>query len=204
MPIGGIKVTMLGKSYWNKDGAYQKEMDELYEALVPSMGEAETVHGELIRSVSRLFYDFCNNGNCNAIEHECDEDIDYFPCDECDGTGDVEVEIDDEGEDEDTYEDEYELEECPYCGGDGEVEEYVEVDGEAFINEYYLDMINFIRDAFLVNGGNIPSIDALQLFMLRSDIGYGTYTFDENEMDVYNKVVDAVMYLILTTENQKI
>lgn len=65
----GIKSTdaFSNASYWNNNGAYQKESDELYEKLVPAQGAAETLHGELIRGINRLFHEYCNNGNCNAI-----------------------------------------------------------------------------------------------------------------------------------------
>ena len=82
----GIKRTdaFNNESYWNNNGAYQKEGDELYEKLVPSEGAAETVHGELIRGINRLFHEYCNNGNGNAIEvvtpndhpWDYDEDVD--------------------------------------------------------------------------------------------------------------------------------
>ena len=82
----GIKRTdaFNNASYWNNNGAYQKEGDELYEKLVPSEGAAETVHGELIRGINRLFHEYCNNGNGNAIEvitpndhpWDYDEDVD--------------------------------------------------------------------------------------------------------------------------------
>jgi hypothetical protein len=40
-------------------------------------------------------------------------------------------------------------------------------------------------------------------FITREDLGYGDYTFDDSEMKVYNNLVDAVMYQILTTKNEK-
>ena len=58
--------TPKGNSYWNDTGLYQKEYDDFYNELVPSSNEAETNHGELIRCISRLTYDYYNNGNCNA------------------------------------------------------------------------------------------------------------------------------------------
>ena len=64
----GIQLTPSGKSYWDNCGIYQKEGDELYERLVPAKGAAETLHGELIRGINRLFHEYCNNGNCNAAE----------------------------------------------------------------------------------------------------------------------------------------
>ena len=83
-----VKLTELGKSYWNANGAYQAEYDKLYNELVPASGSAETLKGELIRAISRLVYEHCNNGNCNAREvdnpYSWDED-EYF--DEFDGEG---------------------------------------------------------------------------------------------------------------------
>lgn len=61
------KNTPKGKSYWNAEGAYQKEYDQLYEKLVPASGEAKTSDGELLRSITRLYYDYCNNGNGNVF-----------------------------------------------------------------------------------------------------------------------------------------
>jgi hypothetical protein len=53
-------------SYWDKTGKNQKEYDALWDKLVPAEGEADTIEGELIRCIGRLFYEYCNNGNCNA------------------------------------------------------------------------------------------------------------------------------------------
>ena len=55
--------TRLGNSYWDNTGYYQDIYDRLYDNLVPSNGDADTIHGELIRCIGRLYYDFCNNGN---------------------------------------------------------------------------------------------------------------------------------------------
>lgn len=65
-----IKRTPVGKSYWNNEGAYEKETNELYEELVPLKGEAETVNGELIRIAHRLYHEYCNNGNGNARDEQ--------------------------------------------------------------------------------------------------------------------------------------
>jgi len=51
-------------TYWNKQGTYQADYDRLVEAM-PLMGNCDTVAGEMIRSVSRLGYDFYNNGMGN-------------------------------------------------------------------------------------------------------------------------------------------
>lgn len=69
------KQTVSGKSYWDGSGVYQEEYNELYEKMVPARGNASTLNGELIRAVSRLAYEYCNNGNCNACEaHEIQND----------------------------------------------------------------------------------------------------------------------------------
>ena len=168
-------ITEKGKSYWNNNGAYQKEYEELYEKLVPSSGEADSIHGEMIRAVSRLFYDFCNNGNCNVIEIEQDT------CQECGGCGY------EDNDDEDGIED------CYWCDGQGTEE------GDIVIDDYYQEMIDFLED----NMDNTKSLDVLIDFLEDKSYGYGKYTFNDKEMKIYNDLVDAVMYQILTTENEK-
>lgn len=51
-------------AYWNGKGRFQAEYNELVN-LMPAMGKSHVVAGELIRSVSRLGYDFYNNGMGN-------------------------------------------------------------------------------------------------------------------------------------------
>ena len=51
-------------TYWSKQGAHQADYDRLVQ-LMPDMGNANTVAGELIRAVSKLGYDFYNNGMGN-------------------------------------------------------------------------------------------------------------------------------------------
>ena len=168
--------TPLGNSYWALNGAYQKEYDVLWDKLVPSAGYGETIHGEMIRCVSRLFYDYCNNGNCNAVDTKMEE------CHQCGGWGYEESYNDDE---------EQETEDCHWCDGSGEDE------GERFVTEYYQEMLDFLNE-FLTDA---KCVGKLEDFMLKG-AGYAKYKFDEAEMDVYNKVVDAVMYQVLTTENK--
>lgn len=71
--INQIRLTEDGKSYWEKSGAYQKEIDDLFDTLVPQTGSAETIAGEMVRGVSRLYYDYFNNGNCNVADAEYDD-----------------------------------------------------------------------------------------------------------------------------------
>lgn len=74
-----LKRTAKGCGYWNRNGAYQQEYDELWPKLVPAEGKAKTVNGELLRTSAKLYYDFFNNGNMNACEiigRNCWEDVD--------------------------------------------------------------------------------------------------------------------------------
>lgn len=52
--------------YWNEEGKFQKEYDYLFDKLVPTMGNAETKLGEVLRIVSKFYYEIWNNGNINA------------------------------------------------------------------------------------------------------------------------------------------
>lgn len=76
LQILDVKRTSNDKSYWSKTGAYQKEYDELFEKLVPIEDDAKTVHGELISCASKLYYEYHNNGNCNATKCSYENDDD--------------------------------------------------------------------------------------------------------------------------------
>jgi hypothetical protein len=65
-----LKLTPKGKSYWDQNGAYHNEFDQLTESLMAPSGSSETLHGELIRACNRLVYEHCNNGNCNALNDD--------------------------------------------------------------------------------------------------------------------------------------
>ena len=69
-----MKRTPLGETYWNNQGAYKEEMSRLTDEMMPSEGSAETLNGELIRAANRLYYDYCNNGNGNAVNVRYESD----------------------------------------------------------------------------------------------------------------------------------
>lgn len=171
------RTTPEGQSYWNNNGAYQEEHDRLWEELVPSSGSASTIHGELIRAVGRLFYEFCNNGNCNAIEVETGR------CSHCGGDG-GEYRGYDEDEEEDIYD------ECDWCDGSGEEE------GDTVITPFYASFLDLIEE-------NVPTapVQELRDFMEDNSRGYSRYKFDDYEMGIYNALTDSVIHHILTTEN---
>jgi hypothetical protein len=52
-------------TYWDQKGKFQAEYNRMSAELMPASGACDTVAGELIRSVSRLGYDFYNNGMGN-------------------------------------------------------------------------------------------------------------------------------------------
>ena len=55
--------------YWDSKGINQQVFDRLIDELMPAEGEAKTLHGELIRSANRLYHEYCNNGNINAVNY---------------------------------------------------------------------------------------------------------------------------------------
>lgn len=61
-----LKLTSENNHYWNNNGAYQQEMERLYSKFVPMCGCSENLIGEVIRAANRLYYEFCDNGNCNC------------------------------------------------------------------------------------------------------------------------------------------
>jgi hypothetical protein len=51
-------------SYWNDTGKYQTDYGRLW-GLVPPSGSSNVVAGEMTRAITKLIYDFYNNGCCN-------------------------------------------------------------------------------------------------------------------------------------------
>jgi hypothetical protein len=169
-------------SYWDGNGKYQKEYDRLWKELVPGSGEAETEEGELIRAVGRLFYEYCNNGNCNAAENERDS------CYACGGSGEVENPNYDP-DDEDGYEDEYEY--CYDCDGTGWE------DGELIMDDFYENFLDLIEDKV----GCTKEVQAVRDLILNPSLNYN-YTYSQEEMDKYNKLTDCVVEYVLEKEKE--
>jgi hypothetical protein len=184
-----LKKTAEGNSYWNENGAYQKEYDELYSKLVPSRGAGETVHAELIRGIGRLFYDYCNNGNCNTAEVVTED------CESCGGSGyeedDDDGEVEGEEDCNECYGSGYVSEDCNNCGGECEVEVGVE------INPYYKKFTDLIE-----NEVGVEAISGVR-GVIKSNL-YSKYTFEGDEMAAYNKMCDMVIHHVLTTEDSEL
>ena len=52
--------------YWGNKGKYQDKYDKLWDELVPASGSASTQDGELLRWISKVYYDRYNNGFGNG------------------------------------------------------------------------------------------------------------------------------------------
>jgi len=68
-------------TYWSGKGKYQKEHDRLYKKLVPRSGKSKSTYGELLRCISRFYYEKYNNGFCNDKSYEI-EYVNSFRWDE--------------------------------------------------------------------------------------------------------------------------
>ena len=57
--------TKKAKTYWEGNGRYESVYQNLMANLVPEEGRAPTPHGALLSAISRVYYDWYNNGGCN-------------------------------------------------------------------------------------------------------------------------------------------
>ena len=62
------------QSYWDNEGKYQEQYNAAWKALIPASGEAEDGLPEALRAISRVGYDYYNNGFCNLWQEW--EDVD--------------------------------------------------------------------------------------------------------------------------------
>jgi hypothetical protein len=172
-----LKRTELGKSYWNNNGIYQNQFDSLTEKLQMPTGSSETLNGELIRAVNRLYYEYCNNGNCNACETKYEE-VEHY-CDDCSGDG---------------YVDDKRTEECSECCGSGFIEEEEATD--SFVSEFYQKILDLIKS-------NVPDTDQI-VSKIETFISQNHYSspnqFTDERMDLYNELTDRVVYYVLNNE----
>lgn len=63
-------------TYWDGDGKYQKQYDTIMSALVPSQGEAVTMHGKALRRISNAGYRYYNDGD--EIEDILFQELDKY------------------------------------------------------------------------------------------------------------------------------
>ena len=63
-------------TYWDNEGKYQEQYTKAWDKLIPASGEAEDGLPEALRAISRIGYDYYNNGFCNLWQGW--EDIDDY------------------------------------------------------------------------------------------------------------------------------
>jgi hypothetical protein len=58
-------------TYWMNKGKHQEAYQKLANELLPDSGKADTLHGELLRALGKIYYDYYNNGMCNNTSGPC-------------------------------------------------------------------------------------------------------------------------------------
>ena len=68
------------QAYWDNNGKYQEQYDRAWKQLIPASGEAKDGLPEALRAISRIGYDYYNNGFCNLwrADEEYDSDGSYY------------------------------------------------------------------------------------------------------------------------------
>lgn len=175
-----LVLSRASQHYWNGNGGNEQELQRLTEKFVPASGRAENLVGEVIRAVNRLYYEFCNNGNCNAMDCYTIPG-EWVECSRCSGSGYVE-EYDEDSE-------------CCDCGGEGG---YYEDDEEEYtLNGFYGNFINLIREYFTSKNcaEGVRAINELEAIVENM-----CDTTDAN-MSVYDRVTDYAVWLVLNDED---
>lgn len=175
-----LKLSAPNQHYWDNNGAQQEEMDRLTKKFMPTSGCAENFTGEVIRAINRLYYEFFNNGNCNALDCETIPG-EWVECSHCGGVGYYE-------EDE---------EDCPECGGEGG---YYEEDIEEYsLNEFFGNFIELIRQFFEQRNCDegIKAVNDVQ------SVIENNFNPTEYHMSKYDRMVDYVIWLVLNDEDNQ-
>lgn len=172
-----IKTSEIGKSYWEENGAYNAEFSKLTKDLMPSEGCGATLTAEIVRAANRLYYEFCNNGNCNACEiHEGDEVEVECPC--CHGEG---------------YLDDEQEVICDECDGMGVIYEEGEIEIE--IADFYANFIDLIETTLIADGDEeIETIcESIRTIIRDMPLYNGALRYTEkNNMHQYDLLIDHV------------
>ena len=137
-------------AYYDGTGQLQQQFGDLAEKLVPDMGKADTVEGELLRAVAKILYRHGNDGDnfSNASYEWIEKHVGAFDNLDEMATKTVQYVLDKKGEytpnkfdwltvadyGPGEYEQDWEQTGCNNCGGSGEIE-YENDDGEAEYEE---------------------------------------------------------------------
>ena len=70
-----VTLTLAEKAgeYWGGSSKNAKALEGLVEKLVPAKGEANSVHGMLLRAANNIYYDVYNNGGLNMVDNIHDD-----------------------------------------------------------------------------------------------------------------------------------
>lgn len=168
------KRTEVNKHYWNNEGVYDKEFTELTNMLMKPAGRGDNLRAEVVRAANRLYYEYCNNGNCNAVNIVYGDEVEVT-CPYCNGSGYL-------GDDEDDI--------CDECGGSEIV--YEEGENEYSVSEYYDNFINLIRDT-LNDRESFKVMGDIRSFIEQTGDGapHDRY-FSDNNMHMYDLMIDLV------------
>lgn len=180
-------------TFWDGTHPLSLEFNRLYTLHVPSAGCCETINGELIRAANRLYHEYYNNGNCNAVKWEREQ------CDTCDGSGVIDEQCDEclgSGQDDDG-------DECMNCGGSGEYgDSCYNCDGEGTIllelvmDEFYEGFLDFIKK-------HIPKltdkVNAVRDLILDKEL-HSNYKYDNEEQGIYNEFFEGILSQVLERE----
>lgn len=72
-------MSLLDKAkFWNHTHELSEKQSQLWDQYVPDSGNTEFVETEALRAISRLYYDFYNNGWCNEMQPAIDFLRGYF------------------------------------------------------------------------------------------------------------------------------
>ena len=73
------------KTYWDNEGKYQEQYNKAWEQLIPARGAAKSGWPECLRAISRIGYEYYNNGFCNLWqgheEYDGDDHYDVYTMD---------------------------------------------------------------------------------------------------------------------------
>lgn len=168
------KRTEVTKHYWNNEGVYDKEFTQMTEMLMKATGRGDNLRAEVVRAANRLYYEYCNNGNCNAVHVEYGDEVEVT-CPFCCGEG---------------YLDDEQEEICGVCDGSGVV--YEEGENEYSVSEYYDNFIKLIRDA-LNDRESFKAMEDIRSFIEQTGDGAPhDWYFNDNNMHMYDLMIDLV------------
>lgn len=178
-----IKRTEVTKHYWNNEGVYDKEFTQMTEKLMKATGRGDNLRAEVVRAANRLYYEYCNNGNCNAVHVEYGDEVEVT-CSCCGGSGYL-------GDDEDDT--------CDACGGSGVV--YEEGENEYSVSEYYDNFITLIQDS-LNDRESFKAMENIRSFIEQTGDGAPhDWYFNDNNMHMYDLMIDLVYEWAVKHEN---